>query len=242
MKIKKYAKKSDITYAIGVSPTLELLENKPKQVLFVALKSNSEKNVGTQKIKKICEEKGISFSISDKTIKTVTKKENVFAVGVLKKYEMKMEPDENAVVLINPSGRGNVGTIMRTMAAFNVRNLAIIKPGVAIFHPEVIRASIGKIFEINVEYFDSFEEFQRVAKGKVYTFMTNGDKNMAEVSFDEKYVLIFGSEGAGLSDKFKKIGTSVKIEQSKNVDSLNLATSVGIALYRANITGRNPQA
>ena len=43
---------------------------------------------------------------------------------------------------------------------------------------------------------------------------------------------MFGSEANGLSDKLVKFSTnSVKIEMNKNVESLNLATSVSVILY-----------
>ena len=43
------------------------------------------------------------------------------------------------MVLVNPSDMGNMGTIIRTMLGFNYVNLAIIRPGVDVFDPRVIR-------------------------------------------------------------------------------------------------------
>ena len=54
--------------------------------------------------------------------------------------------DANHVVLVNPGDMGNMGTIIRTMLGFNYSNLAIIKPGVDVFDPRVIRASMGALF------------------------------------------------------------------------------------------------
>ena len=45
------------------------------------------------------------------------------------------------------------------MLGFNYYNLAIIRPGVDVFDPRVLRASMGAMFHLNIEYFDSFEDY-----------------------------------------------------------------------------------
>ena len=61
--------------------------------------------------------------------------------------------------------------------------------------------------------------------------MTDGEVPLSQMNFIEPYSLVFGNEGAGLPKDYGKLGRSVKIPQSGKVDSLNLAVSVGIALY-----------
>ena len=46
-----------------------------------------------------------------------------------------------------------------------------------------------------------------------------------------KTTLIFGNEATGLEDSDLKLGQSVLIKHSKNIDSLNLQTAVSIALF-----------
>ena len=43
--------------------------------------------------------------------------------------------------------------------------------------------------------------------------------------------LIFGNEASGLPDSMLNVGDTVVIHHSKDIDSLNLPISVGIALY-----------
>ena len=45
------------------------------------------------------------------------------------------------------------------------------------------------------------------------------------------FSLIFGNEASGLPPEFAKMGTSVLIPQTREVDSLNLSVSVGIGVY-----------
>jgi tRNA G18 (ribose-2'-O)-methylase SpoU len=69
--------------------------------------------------------------------------------------------------------------------------------------------------------------------------MTDGSTPLPEAIFEPPIGLVFGSESAGLPEEYHGHGTSVCIPQSEAVDSLNLAVSVGIALYHANIQEYN---
>ena len=55
---------------------------------------------------------------------------------------------------------GNLGTILRSCLGFGMKDIAIIKPGVDIFDPKVVRASMGSIFSLNISYFNSFEDYK----------------------------------------------------------------------------------
>ena len=128
---------------------------------------------------------------------------------------------------------GNLGTIIRTMLGFGFQDLAIIQPAADVYHPDVIRASMGAIFKLRVQRFASFDDYNNKYMRNFYALITDGDVNLPEVRFCTPYSLIFGNESSGLPDEFKKIGTNVKIQQSKKINSLNLAVSVGITLYGA---------
>ncbi|MFH1697896.1 MAG: TrmH family RNA methyltransferase, partial [Candidatus Omnitrophota bacterium] len=156
--------------------------------------------------------------------------------GVFNKYTTTLDTSSNHVVLCNPDDMGNLGTICRTMLAYDFNNLAIIKPAADIFNPKVIRASMGAVFSLNVEQFSSFEEYQHKFSNTTYTFMSDGNTLLDSVIFKKPCSLVFGNESQGLSQEFKKIGTSVKIPQSTKVDSLNLSIAVGISLCKVNGT------
>ena len=88
MKIKAYKKDFDYTYTLGVFETIELLKNRPDLVLRVYIKSNSYKNKGIPIIDEICREKHIELIESDNTINKLAKKDNCFAIAIIKKYTM----------------------------------------------------------------------------------------------------------------------------------------------------------
>ena len=236
--LKKYNKKSDYSYAIGVSPVIELLEKKAGEVGEILINPKGSQNTGISKILKKCEELNIPFEYNQKLIEKLSSSENTYAVAMFKKYPSTLNPKNNHVVLVNPSDMGNFGTICRTMLAFDFTDLAIIKPAVDIFDPKVIRASMGALFSLNFEYFESFEKYQEKFKHNNYSFVCDGETSLDKVIFKEPYSLVFGNEGEGLTKEYKKLGDNVKIPQSKKVDSFNLSVAVGISLYKA-FTNKN---
>ncbi|MFC1622111.1 TrmH family RNA methyltransferase [Patescibacteria group bacterium] len=232
VKVKPYRKKFEYSYAMGMFPTIELLRNKPTKIIKILLSDNANKTKELERIIHLCRQNKIPFYFADKLIGKIAKKENTYAVGVFEKYEETLEPRENHLMLINPSDMGNLGTIIRTMIGFGYQNLAVIKPGADIFDPRVVRSSMGALFNLKFEYFDSFEDYtERFEFHNLYPFLIDGKKELSKVNFKKASTLIFGNEGRGLDPKFKEIGQSVFIKQNKDIDSLNLAVSVGVVLH-----------
>lgn len=234
LQIKPYKKSFEYGYSFGVFPTMELIENRKQEVLKVMVMEKGLENEGVKKIISKCEEEKIQVEINDKAINRISKKENNYTVGVFKKYSESMEKG-NHLVLVNPSDMGNLGTIIRTALGFNIMDIAIIKPAVDIFDPKVVRSSMGAIFKIRCQYFDSFEEYRkRFEENSLYPFMLNADhylEDMGDLKL-KPYSLVFGNEGSGLDENyFRTVGESIKIRQSEYIDSLNLSIAVGIALY-----------
>lgn len=236
--LKSYNKSLAYTYSVGVYPSLELLQNRPKDVAKVVVDARGKENTGLQKILELCDKLGVTTEVSPATVQKIAKSENAYCLGVVNKYLCDLEQGENHLVLVNPSDMGNLGTIIRTALAFDVVNLAIIKPACDIFDPKVIRASMGALFKIRFAYFDTFADYvdsQNRSENNLYTFRTNGDVELADCGFKQPFSLIFGNEGSGLPEEFESIGDGVKIPQSNSVDSLNLSVAVGIVLQHAHM-------
>jgi len=235
MKLRRYKKELDFSYSLGVFPTLELLEKRIDDVLYVAIHSEGEKNSGVQRIQEICKNKNVPCEVKDRDIRQFAFKENTYAIGVFQKYKQELRTDTNHVVLVGLRNMGNLGTILRTAIAFGVKDIAIVRPAADIFDPKVIAASMGAIFQVNFEYFESLTQYKQKyqTERSFYTFVIKDSKDIREVKFQNPYSLIFGSEAAGLSDADAKLGTAVTIPQIGDVDSLNLSIAVGIALFKA---------
>ena len=234
-KLKRYDKKFEYSYTFGAYPTLDLLRKKGDVVFEVYIKEGSQSSDGVEEVVRLCKEGNIPCEVNDRLIEKIAYKENTYVVGVFKKYECELSKDSNHIVLVNPSNTGNLGTIIRTMLGFGFKDLAIIKPGVDIFEPKVVRSSMGSLFHINFRYFNSVQEYlDMYGKRNIYPFMLDGAKNISEVEFKEPFSFVQGNEGSGLPSEFKDLGQSIYIPHSKDIDSLNLsiATSIGMWEYQ----------
>src|SRR5258708_7132715 len=123
---------------MGVFPTIELLENKPKTVKKVYISPRTGRNKGVTKIMDLCKANKIPLEVDIHQINKMSPKENTLVVGIFDKFESPIQPNANHIVLVNPQDMGNIGTVMRTMLAFGFKNLVLIKPAVDVFHPKAV--------------------------------------------------------------------------------------------------------
>lgn len=233
MQLKAYKKDLPHSYSFGVFPTLELLTHRPESALRVVAHSKGSIGHGLGAIRARCEARGIPFEENDRAVERLSHKGNVYVFGVFAKYEAPLAPAHNHLLLVHPSDNGNLGTIVRTMLGFGVRDLALISPAVDVFNPHVVRASMGAVFAVNVQYFASIDAYRETHAHHLYPFMLGAAQTLGAVTFQPPYTLIFGPEGAGLPVVYSRLGESVMIPQSPLVESLNLAVAVGVALYEA---------
>lgn len=231
MKYEKYKSSLPYSYTLGITLTIELLKKHPEDVLDIYYHS-SFNGEGKDIVDSICRKIGIEPIDNDKIFNILASKENVYCIGVFKKFDSTVEKDANHIVLVNPSNAGNLGTIIRTSCGFNLNNLVIIKPAVDIFDPKTIRASMGAIFNINFSLFDSFKDYAKDNNHHFYPFMLKAKAKLKDTKFLSPFSLIFGNEATGLPDSFLTYD-SVIIPHAKTIDSLNLPIAVSIAIYSA---------
>ena len=236
--LKQYKKEYDYSYSSGASVTIEMILSKPEIIREVYIHSsyNSESRA---ELEKLCSKNNIAVRYDDKVFARINhnQKENCFVLGVFGKYSHTLDTTKPHVLLVNPADMGNLGTIIRIIAGFNICNLAVITPCADIFNPKTIRASMGAIFHINFQKFNSFEEYADLFRShSMFPFMLNADiilgPETCPVVQDNLFTLIFGNESTGLDENiYAKTGVGIKIPQSALVDSLNLSVAVGIGAF-----------
>ena len=227
--VKKYKKTDGISYALGATVTMELLNRRANLARCVYVSPKSDVTAVTKRASEL----GIPVVESEKAFNILSPKENCYVIGEFNKFCSHAQADRHHVVLVNPSNSGNLGTIMRDVAAFDCADLIIIRPAVDSFDPKTVRASMGAVFGINTELFDSFEDYiKKYGDRVVMPFMLSGSP-FSKTAFDtsKKYSLVFGNEATGLPESYKAYNP-VRIEQSEKVDSLNLSVAVSVALYK----------
>ena len=142
------------------------------------------------------------------------------------------------VVLVHPEIHWNTGNAGRTCLAAGA-TLHLIEPlGFSLREREVKRAGLDYWEHVDLRTWPSWEAFERElpALGEAYFFSTKATRLFwdAPLGASNSVVLVFGRETGGLprelharyGDRFVKMPIL-----SPRVRSLNLSTSVAIALY-----------
>jgi TrmH family RNA methyltransferase len=136
--------------------------------------------------------------------------------------------DSIVVALDGVQDPGNVGTIVRLAAAFDCAGVALL-PGCADpFSPKSIRASAGAALAVPIANATADE----VLASGWPLFATAADGAPVEVP-SRGAILVFGSEGAGVSERLRTSAKVVRIPISRRVESLNVAASAAILLSKS---------
>jgi len=142
------------------------------------------------------------------------------------------------VVLVNPEIHWNTGNAGRTCLAAGA-TLHLIEPlGFSLEERQVKRAGLDYWEHVDLRVWPDWEAFESelLALGEPYFFSTKATRLFwdAPLGASENVVLIFGRETGGLSpelhEKYRDRLVSMPI-LSPRVRSLNLSSSVAIALY-----------
>lgn len=125
----------------------------------------------------------------------------------------------------------NMGTIVRNANAFNVSKVHII--GRKQWNK---RGAMKTDAYLHVYYYPTveafMEEMNRTNREVVAVDIVEGAKELHQTKFSKNAVLVFGSEGPGLSDELLAHATKiVKIEQFGSTRSVNVGVASGIAMY-----------
>lgn len=230
--VKKYKNTDSESYTLGTTLTFKLLNNKAKYAKKLYFHPLLKKDDVYNKLIMLCEQYHIPYEENQKIFRILADKENCFVIGQFSKFYKSLD-DGNHVILVNPQDMGNLGTIIRSCLGFGITNIGIIKPGVDCYNPKVVRSSMGAIFSVNIEYFNSFDEYlQKFSHHAIYPLMLQATESLSQISIPSKFIsLIFGNEASGLPHSFLKLGHPIIIKHSNTIDSLNLPTAVGITLY-----------
>ncbi len=141
--------------------------------------------------------------VTAQVMETLADKENpqgILAIVRQKKGLLKeLEPIKRAVALVSPQDPGNVGTILRTMDAVGADVLFLLDGGVELYHPTVVRASMGTLFWKPIIQ-TSFDEFMAWARRGKYQLI--GTSAKADVEYQTlipqiPWVLLLGQRAKG---------------------------------------------
>lgn len=139
------------------------------------------------------------------------------------------------IILFQPQIPPNTGNIVRTCAVTGSK-LRLVPPlGFSVSNRQLKRAGLDYWEGVDVQLIDDLEAYLRQTSAPFYFFSSKAKRRYSDVAYTPNDLLIFGSETSGLPADLlcQWPERCVTIPMVEGERCLNLATSVGIAVYEA---------
>ena len=147
--------------------------------------------------------------------------------------EQAVEPAVATVVLDRLQDAGNVGSILRSAAAFGVRQVLALKGTAALWSPKVLRAGMGAHFALRlIEGLD--EAALEALSLPLVATSSHGGADLPQAELPKPCAWVMGHEGQGVSAALlQRCAMQVRIPQPGGEESLNVAAAAAVCLYES---------
>ena len=139
------------------------------------------------------------------------------------------------IALYQPDIPQNTAAIIRICACLGI-NLEIIKPcGFFFDKKKMDRIYLDYLDNCKLKFYESYEDFIfKKKQSRLILLTTKSHNNYTKFIFDKNDTLIFGKESSGVPKNIHdNIKNKLTIPMTKNVRSLNIASSVAIVSSEA---------
>ncbi len=173
--------------------------------------------------------------VSDSLFRSIAEVES--PSGIAAEIAVPMQPADlrqapSALFLEGIQDAGNVGTILRSAAAFGIRH-AVLGPGCAdAWSPKVLRAGMGAHFSMEIlqsgDLAGTIDQFG----GKIACTVARGGMALKDADLSGRIGWIFGAEGQGVSAALAdRANLRITIPMPGGAESLNVAVAAAICFY-----------
>lgn len=136
------------------------------------------------------------------------------------------------VVLEDIQDPGNLGSILRSAAAANVKHVVLSKGCVFAWSPRVIRAAMGAHFLLDIYEQQDLPSVLGDFRGKKIAMALRAKSSLYDTDLTGAMALMIGNEGAGLSPALSALAdTALTIPMPGKMESLNAAAAAAICLF-----------
>lgn len=129
---------------------------------------------------------------------------------------------------------GNLGTIIRSAVAFNFDTIILSNDTVDLYNSKVLRSTQGMLFNINILRQDLTNVINELKNNNytIYGTKVDNGNDVKEINKINKFALIIGNEGTGISDNIlKQCDKYLYIKMNNNCESLNAGVAASILMY-----------
>jgi tRNA G18 (ribose-2'-O)-methylase SpoU len=143
---------------------------------------------------------------------------------------------DQIIMLDEISSTENIGSIARSAAALGVDSYLLPKQGPHPFNRRALRVSMGLASRLKINQYDDIFVTLKTLRDKGYKIfaaeVTADATPLSEVKVHDKWVLLMGHEGKGLSQEvLNACDEAVQIEMEENIKSFNVGVAASIMMY-----------
>jgi len=174
----------------------------------------------------------ISYTVSEQGMKRLCASEQPQKIaGLFSLPKPRKIAFQKAFYLDKISDPGNLGTIFRIAAAFNVDCLVLSPESCEVSSPKVIRASLGAVYQVPF-FFYKAENLQEL-KTSVFALEMQGEIPLAIfIPPSEPFIVALGNETKGLSEDILQLAKKIiSIPMPGKMESLNVSAAAAILAY-----------
>ena len=225
---KKFRRETGLFFAEGKNLLKDLPESVEIEFILTTFERLDEANVlgaahGGAKV--LVATDGIIKSVAD----TATPY-GIVAVCKIPNTEFKA-PKGNAVLLDGVADPGNVGTIFRTAAACDFRDVYLVDSA-DIYSPKVVRATLGGLFKVNAYVID-VDTAEDLIKSTNSAVLDMDGENLLAANVEQPILFIAGNEAHGVREEFRTIAKKTySLPMQNGVESLNVAVATAVAMFK----------
>ena len=144
-----------------------------------------------------------------------------------------IDPQAASLVLDRLQDAGNVGSILRSAAAFGVRQVLALKGTAALWSPKVLRAGMGAHFGLRL-----IEGLQpddlAVLSVPLLATSSHAEQSIEQVHLPQPAAWVMGHEGQGVQPALmQRCSLTLRIPQPGGEESLNVAAAAAVCLYES---------
>ena len=142
-----------------------------------------------------------------------------------------LQPTVASLILDRVQDAGNVGSMLRSAAAFGFAQVIALKGTAALWSPKVLRAGMGAHFGLQLLEGVEPDALQALAVPLVVTSSHNGVV-LGQTRLPTPCAWVMGHEGQGVSEHLMaQAAVKVRIAQPGGEESLNVAAAAAICLH-----------
>ncbi len=152
----------------------------------------------------------------------------------LSTFKFANKAERLVVVLESVEKPGNLGAVLRTADATGVDLVVVCDQKVDCYNPNVIRASLGTIFSVDVISASKEKVLEFLVDNQINILATTPDakKLYSDVDLRKSTAIVLGSESDGLTSYWvKNANEKVQLPMLGQADSLNVSVTTAVVLY-----------